>query len=182
MADTDRPGPALSIQEHYFADLTCFGCGPRNDKGLRLRSFPRTDDAVIATFLPWPEHDNGLGYLNGGIIATLLDCHSAAAMVLTAVRRGIAPDGTLHYVTAGLEVRYLRPSPLRDPVELVARTAKADDREMSVEVELWWQDKVRATAVANWKRWRPRSASTPAAPGRRADPPGKGDVGNHHAS
>ena len=156
MPSVDGPARGRSIQQRYFAELTCFGCGPRNEKGLRLQSFPRGDDSVVATFLPWPEHDNGLGFLNGGIIATLLDCHSAAAMVLTAAGCGLVPDGTLPYVTAGIEVRYLRPSPLDEPVDLVARTTAADDREMSVEVELWWQDKVRATGLATWKRWRPR--------------------------
>jgi acyl-coenzyme A thioesterase PaaI-like protein len=154
--DPDRRG--LSIQQRYFAELTCFGCGPRNENGLRLQSFPRGDDSVVATFRPWPEHDNGLGFLNGGIIATLLDCHSAAAMVLAAAGRGLVPDGTLPYVTAGIDVRYLRPSPLHEPVDLVALTTAVDDREMSIDVELWWQDSVRATAVATWKRWRPRPA------------------------
>ncbi|GAA3628194.1 PaaI family thioesterase [Microlunatus ginsengisoli] len=152
--DDASPGP--SIQERYFAELTCFGCGPSNAKGLRIRSYPAADGSVRATFLPWPEHDNGLGYLNGGIIATLLDCHSAAAMVVAAEQRGLVPNGTLHYVTAGLDVRYRRPAPLHEPVELRARTASADDAEMLVDVELWWQDKVRASAEATWKRWRPR--------------------------
>ena len=70
--------PSPSIQERLVPELTCFGCGPANERGLRLRSHP-SDDGVVATFTPWPEHDNGLGYLNGGIISTVLDCHSAAA-------------------------------------------------------------------------------------------------------
>ena len=61
-----------SIQERLLPDMRCFGCGPANERGLRLRSYPG-DDAVTASFTPWPEHDNGLGYLNGGIISTLLD-------------------------------------------------------------------------------------------------------------
>ena len=52
--------------------MTCFGCGPANPRGLRLKSYVG-DGCVTATFMPWPEHDNGLGFLNGGIIATLLD-------------------------------------------------------------------------------------------------------------
>lgn len=50
--------------------MTCFGCGPANPRGLRLQSY-LGDGHVTATFTPWPEHDNGLGFLNGGIIATL---------------------------------------------------------------------------------------------------------------
>ena len=148
--------PGQSIQDRFFTDVPCFGCGPLNAKGLQLKSFPIGEDTVRATFRPWPEHDNGLGYLNGGIIATVLDCHSAAAVMVTAVQRGLAPDGTLQYVTAGIDVRYRRPSPLREPVELLARLVSADEDEITVEAELWWQEKVRAGARSTWKRWRPR--------------------------
>ena len=64
----------LSIQETYYPDLTCFGCGHANERGLHLRSY-EVDGVVQGTFTPWPEHDNGGGYLNGGIISMVLDCH-----------------------------------------------------------------------------------------------------------
>jgi acyl-coenzyme A thioesterase PaaI-like protein len=152
----DVSGP--SIQERLFPDLRCFGCGPANERGLRLRSFS-ADGAVTAEFLPWPEHDNGLGYLNGGIISTLLDCHSAAAVLHEADRRGLGalPGAGLAYVTAGLDVRYLRPAPLGEPVSLVAVIAEAGESEMTADVQLLWEGKPRATARALWKRWRPRS-------------------------
>ncbi|MDN5769311.1 MAG: PaaI family thioesterase [Microlunatus sp.] len=153
----ERTEPPMSVQDRYFPDLTCFGCGPRNDKGLRLKSFLGEADGTLgATFRPWPEHDNGLGFLNGGIIATLLDCHSAASVVVTSEREGLVPDGTLQYVTAGLDLRYQRPSPLHDHVDLVAWAASADERVIVIDVELWWQEKVRAAATVTWKRWRPR--------------------------
>lgn len=147
----------LSIQERLYPTLTCFGCGHSNPKGLRLRSYP-DGDTVVATFRPWPEHDNGLGYLNGGIISTVLDCHSAAAVLLEADRRGWRPHPgpLLPFVTAGLEVRYLRPSPLHEPVQLRAQVRRVDPAEMEVAVELLWDGKVRAAATALWKRWRPR--------------------------
>ena len=62
----------LSIQERLYPQLTCFGCGHANARGLKLRSYPG-DGVVTAAFEPWPEHDNGFGFLNGGIIATVLD-------------------------------------------------------------------------------------------------------------
>lgn len=147
---------APSLQERYFPEMRCFGCGPANELGLRIRSYEGLDDTVTAEFLPWPEHDNGLGYLNGGIISTLLDCHGAAAVVLTADRRGLAPDGTLQYVTAGLDVRFLRPAPLTEQVSLVARVVSGDESAVVVESELWFEEKVRAGATSTWKRWRPR--------------------------
>ena len=156
MTSSHQSGP--SIQDRFFADAPCFGCGPGNAKGLRLKSFP-VDDTVRASFQPWPEHDNGLGFLNGGIIATLLDCHSAAAVVLASAERGLTPDGTLQYVTAGIDVRYRRPSPLLEPAALVGRLVSVDEDEILVDAELWWQGKVRATAHSSWKRWRPRSGT-----------------------
>lgn len=147
----------VAIQDRLFPTLPCFGCGPTNAKGLRLKSYP-DGDRVTARFTPWPEHDNGLGYLNGGIISTVLDCHSAAAVTLAAERHGwpALPGAALPYVTAGLDVRYLRPSPLHETVELHASVTDASEAEMAAEVRLLWDGKVRAEATAHWKRWRPR--------------------------
>lgn len=146
-----------SVQERLYPDLPCFGCGHANERGLRLRSYP-VEGGVTAAFLPWPEHDNGLGYLNGGIISTVLDCHTAAAVMLEAEQRGWPPlpGAALSHVTAGLEVRYLRPAPLREQVELWAAVTSAQEREVVVAAELRWDGKVRAEATARWRRWRPR--------------------------
>jgi acyl-coenzyme A thioesterase PaaI-like protein len=148
-----------SIQDTWFPELTCFGCGPANSDGLRLKSQPAGEFGATATFLPWPQHDNGLGYLNGGIIATLLDCHSAAAVVHVAFGHDWPPlpGAALPYVTAGLDVRYRRPAPLADPVTLIAEVTAASEDEMTCRVTLEWDDKVRAEGTALWKRWRPRS-------------------------
>jgi len=145
-----------SIQERYFPDMRCFGCGPANPKGLQLRSY-EAETGTIAEFTPWPEHDNGLGFLNGGIICTVLDCHSATPMVLEAQRLGLVTgDSLLPFVTAGLEVKYLRPTPLNQTSELRARLAGVDESAMLVEVSLWCDGKVRAEGTATWKRWRQR--------------------------
>lgn len=157
-----------SVQERLYPALTCFGCGHANPKGLKLCSY-EVEGAVTAEFLPWPEHDNGAGYLNGGIIATLLDCHSAAAAILEADRRGWQALGgaLMPFVTAGIEVRYLRPSPLDAPVELWGAVSRSSEAEMSVDVELRFEEKVRAAATATWRRWRPRTAD-----GLPVSPPG----------
>jgi acyl-coenzyme A thioesterase PaaI-like protein len=147
----------LSIQERLYPQLTCFGCGHANAKGLKLRSYPR-DDGVVAAFRPWPEHDNGFGYLNGGIIATVLDCHSGAAVFHRAHLLGMdpPPGAPLLYVTAGLDLRYLRPVPLGHELELRAGVTEADADQVTVEAELVWDGKPRAAATTLWKRWRPR--------------------------
>lgn len=146
----------LSLQERFFPGMTCFGCGPANPKGLQLRSYP-TETGTVADFVPWPEHDNGLGFLNGGIICTVLDCHSATPMLLEAERLGLIPNNVaLPFVTAGLTVRYLRPTPLSGPTRLLATVAEVSDSTMEVDVELWAQEKLRVQGRATWKRWTPR--------------------------
>jgi len=152
------PGIRPSLQERYYPDLPCFGCGPANAKGLRLRSYAGDDGLVTAQFTPWPEHDNGLGFLNGGIIATVLDCHSAAAVTHEAFSRGWPPlpGAALPYVTANLEVSYLRPAPLDETVTLYAEVTAASEPEITAHVWLAWDDKPRAEVIAVWKRWRPR--------------------------
>src|SRR6266516_2404226 len=129
----------ISIQERLYRQAACFGCGPSNPKGLQLKSYAR-DGVFVATFRPWPEHDNGVGFLNGGIISTVLDCHSAAAVMYEASEQGWLPlpGAALSHVTARLDVRFLRPAPLHEPVELL------------------FDGKQRAAAEATWKRWRPR--------------------------
>jgi acyl-coenzyme A thioesterase PaaI-like protein len=148
-----------SIQERLYPHLTCFGCGHANPKGLKLRSYP-SEGGVVASFTPWPEHDNGFGFLNGGIIATVLDCHSGAS-VYHEVERGGGPspadDRPPLFVTAGLDIRYLRPIPLGEVLQLRASVSSADPDLMVVEAELVWDGKQRAVATSDWKRWRPRT-------------------------
>ena len=67
-----------SLQERFAPENRCFGCGPANPRGLRLRSFPASDDPnadVVMTWTPENYHEAFEGMLNGGIIGTLLDCH-----------------------------------------------------------------------------------------------------------
>lgn len=147
----------LSIQERLYPTLTCFGCGHANPKGLHLRSYPDAD-GVTAAFTPWPEHDNGVGFLNGGIIATLVDCHSGAAVFDHQDRHGLRdPDGSpLPFVTAGLDLRFLRPCPLDQTLQLVAVVESATSERIDVHAQLVWDDKPRAEATAVWRRWRAR--------------------------
>ncbi|WP_394824609.1 PaaI family thioesterase [Pendulispora albinea] len=147
-----------SIQERLFPTLTCFGCGPANPKGFHLRSYGAEDDTVIGAFWPGPEHDNGFGFLNGGIISTVLDCHTAAAVVQGSVDHGFrALDGApLPFITAGFDVRFLRPTPLGPKVDLWAKVESIAEQEAIVIGELRCDGKVRASMRAVWKRFRPR--------------------------
>jgi len=152
------PEQQQSVQDRFFPTFTCFGCGPANAAGLRLKSYAE-GDLVTATFVPCPAHDNGFGTVNGGIISTVLDCHSAAAVFTEADRRGWVgeDDLPLPWVTAGLDVRFLRPTPLAGPLLLTGSVTGATEGEVTAAVELAADGKVRATGVAVWKRLRPRT-------------------------
>lgn len=136
----------LSIQDRLFPHLLCFGCGPANSQGLRLKSYA-TDEGVIADFLPVPHLDNGGGVLNGGIITTLLDCHGGAAVM----HRAEIEDGTAGvWVTAAIDVRFIRPIPLDQVCRLTADITSRDEWEMSVTTRIHVGEKVGAAATARW--------------------------------
>lgn len=138
-----------SIQELLYPESTCFGCGRANPDGLRLESY-RIDDGVVATFQPGDWHSNGMGSLNGGIIATLLDCHSGAAVLLEA--NDAAGELIDLWVTAGLELRYRLPTYLQAPCELNARITEKTESSMIVAATLKSDGKVRVQAESRWAR------------------------------
>ncbi len=132
-----------SIQETYAPHNACFGCGPANEKGLRIRSFPAGDE-VVADWQPEPHHEAFPGMLNGGIIGALLDCHSnwAAAWHLMKQAGADSPPCT---VTADYAIRLTRPTPTDGPVHLVARVVESTDDRAVVEARLEAGGKVCAT-------------------------------------
>jgi acyl-coenzyme A thioesterase PaaI-like protein len=147
----------LSIQEALYPEIKCFGCGHANPKGFHLRSY-REGDLTVAEFTPRPEHDNGFGFLNGGIIATVLDCHGAAVVMWEAAQRewAAAPGAPIPFITAGFDLRFLRPTPLGPTVRLTASPVSIDESEILVRSELEFENKPRASMTATWKRFRPR--------------------------
>ena len=114
-----------SLQDTYAPESACFGCGPKNEKGLRIRSFPESDAACVAYFRPEAHHLAFPGVLNGGIIGALLDCHSnwTAAWHLMRIAGAAHPPCT---VTAEFAVKLRRPTPL-DQVLLLRATVIAGD-------------------------------------------------------
>lgn len=141
----------ISIQERLYPESTCFGCGRANPDGLQLRSFARPE-GVVASFQPGPQHSNGMGSMNGGVIATLLDCHSGAAVFLTSARASETSTTFRPWVTTGLELRYRLPTFLDEPSDLWATVLTGDDSVMTVKATLSFQGKVRVQAESRWVR------------------------------
>ena len=123
-----------SLQETFAPNNRCFGCGPANEKGLRLESF-EDGDRLIARFRPEPHHLAFDGIVNGGIIGALLDCHGNWTAAWTLMRRqgAEAPPCT---VTAEFHVKLRRPTPLDADLNLEARAVDVADDRATIEVTL----------------------------------------------
>jgi acyl-coenzyme A thioesterase PaaI-like protein len=132
----------------------CFGCGPNNPSGLRLKSYWSGNELSVAEFTPEPYHCAGpKHFVNGGIIATLMDCHCVCTAGAWAYRdqgREIGSGPELHYATSGLALEFLRPTPIAAKLELVARIADRRERSYVLSCELRARDKccVRADVEA----------------------------------
>jgi acyl-coenzyme A thioesterase PaaI-like protein len=134
-----------SLQETYAPNGICFGCGVVNEKGLRIRSFPdEAGEEVVCEWHAEAHHQAFPGMLSGGIVGTLLDCHSnwTAAYHLMKKQGKTEPDCT---VTANYAVKLLRPTPFGATIHLRARVVESTETSATVEAELIAGDKVCAT-------------------------------------
>lgn len=132
-----------SLQETYAPNGICFGCGVANEKGLRIRSFPNGEE-VTAEWTAESHHQAFPGMLSGGIVGTLLDCHSnwTAAHFLME-KLGKTELG--YTVTANYSVKLLRPTPSDATIRLVARVVDSTEDRATVEAELIANEKICAT-------------------------------------
>jgi acyl-coenzyme A thioesterase PaaI-like protein len=158
-------GDARAFQDQMH-DNFCWGCGADNPAGLQLKSH-WDGDVAVAQWQPTPAFAAGPRHvLNGGIIATLLDCHGVCTAIADAYARedrAIGSDPDLWYATASMTVDYLRPVPIEATVSLRSRIVEIDGRYTTVECALEADDKVRAQASVRAVRvpdtWRHGAAS-----------------------
>lgn len=129
MADTP-------FQDHYPDVLAhCYGCGRLNTHGHRIRSFWDGEESVCL-FTPKPYHIAVPGYVYGGLLASLIDCHgtgTAAAAAYRAEGRSMESDPPLRFLTASLHVDYLKPTPLGPTLEVRGRVKEVKGRKVAVE-------------------------------------------------
>ncbi len=127
-----------AIQDRIPANH-CFGCGPLNGAGLRIKSYPAGEETVC-TFQPAPHHMAGPTHvLNGGIIATVIDCHCICTAIADAYRaagRELGSEPLIWCVTGSMKIDYLAPVPIAAPVELRARVRESKGRKRIVECTL----------------------------------------------
>jgi len=140
-----------AVQDHYPEDYAhCFGCGRRNARGHRLKTYVEGEETVTR-FTPGPEHTALPGFVYGGLIASLIDCHATAtgaAAALGAAGRRPGEGPSPRFVTASLTVDYLRPTPLGPELEIRGRVRQLGERKAVVEAELRAEGVVTARGKA----------------------------------
>jgi len=134
----------LSLQERYAPDNRCFGCGPKNEKGLRIKSFPRGDREVVADFHPEPHHAAFGQVLNGGIAGALLDCHSNWAAIWAMMQERKLQSAPSP-VTSDFHVVLKLHTPLDAVLQLHAKVTELDGDRATVESSITANGKVTAT-------------------------------------
>lgn len=120
-----------AIQDFYPDDIAiCYGCGRHNADGLHIRTY-WDGTTGSGTFHPRPEHTAFPGYVYGGLLASLIDCHcigTAIAAMYSAENRDPGTDPEITCVTGNLNVTYLKPTPMGAPLELSATVKSMEGR------------------------------------------------------
>ena len=147
-----KAGPrAEFLQDRYAPNSECFGCGPAHPPGLRIKS--RVEgDLVVADWTPAPHHQAFAGYVSGGILGVLFDCHSNWAAVHFLMRaKGLAqPPDT---VTAQYSVSFLRPTPMGRVLHFSSKLAEIQGDRATVETTLKVDGRSTATSMPAARSW-----------------------------
>ncbi|MBI9084910.1 MAG: PaaI family thioesterase [Desulfobacterales bacterium] len=128
-----------AFQDYYPDHLShCYGCGRLNAHGLQIKSYWDGDETVC-TLTPQPHHLAIPGYVYGGLIASVIDCHgtgTAAAAAYRAQGRAMDTEPPFRFVTAALHVDFLRPTPIGVPIDVRATVAELKEKKVVVRVTL----------------------------------------------
>lgn len=139
-----------AFQDYYPDNVShCYGCGRLNDAGLKIKSYWEGDES-ICIYEPRPEHTALPGFVYGGMIASLIDCHSsgtAAAAKYRAENREMDTLPTLRFLTASLHVDFLLPTPMGVPLEIRGTVKEIKERKVVVESTLSANGRVCAKGV-----------------------------------
>lgn len=125
-----------AFQDHYPDELAhCFGCGRLNEHGHQIKT-TWDGDETVTHFTPEPYHIAIPGYVYGGLIASIIDCHctgTAAAAAAKSTGRELDDDPAFRFVTASLQVDYLRPTPLGVPLEVRGSVEEVSGRKVVIQ-------------------------------------------------
>ncbi len=137
-----------AFQDYYTEDFShCYGCGRLNKHGLQIKSYWDGDES-IAKFLPNAHHIAMPGFVYGGLIASLIDCHcvgTAAAAAYKAQGRGMDTEPALRFVTASLKVNYLAPTPIGTELEIRGKVVEIKGKKIVVDAKIIADNKTCVT-------------------------------------
>ena len=139
----------------YFQDMIknnhCFGCGPFNEGGLNVKSCWLNETEAICHFQPQAHHCAApTKFLNGGVVATVIDCHCICTAIAYAYKKGgreIGRGEPIWYATSGLTIEYKRPVPIDQQVTLKAQVTVEKEKTLTVACQLEAGDKICASAT-----------------------------------
>jgi len=127
-----------AIQDTYPNDVAhCYGCGRLNEHGYQIKTRPR-GDKTLTEFGPEPFYTAIPGYVYGGLVASLIDCHSTGSAAIFAMQKAgveIGSEPSPRYLTAHLEVDYLAPTPM-ERLTMIGHAIEVRDRKVVVSTEL----------------------------------------------
>ncbi|RMG54099.1 MAG: PaaI family thioesterase [Bacteroidetes bacterium] len=136
------------VFQDYMPDNICFGCGTHNAEGLQIRSHWEGEESVCRWHSE-PKYQGWKNVLNGGILASLIDCHCMGTAMAAAYRaegRGLDSRPVYRYATGTLNVRYLLPTPNDQPIELRARVQEIKGRKTTLRCDVFAGGQRTATA------------------------------------
>ncbi|MDE3093846.1 MAG: PaaI family thioesterase [Acidobacteriota bacterium] len=125
-----------AFQDYYPDHLAhCYGCGRLNEHGHRIRTYWDGEESVTR-FTPREYHIAVPGYVYGGLLASLIDCHStasAAAAMYRSQKREMDTEPSFRFVTGSLQVRYLKATPLGPELLIRGRVREIDGRKVIID-------------------------------------------------
>lgn len=134
-----------AFQDYYPDNMShCYGCGRLNQQGLQIKSYWDGDE-TICLFQPKPFHSAIPGYVYGGLLASLIDCHSTGTAAAAAYRsegRAFDTEPSLRFLTASLHVDYLKPTPLGATLEVRGHVKEVKGRKVVVSATITAQGEV----------------------------------------
>ncbi len=141
-----------AIQDCYMEEVAhCFGCGRLNKDGMQIKSYWKGEECVCH-YTPRPYYTGGFpGFIYGGLISSLIDCHGAATASAAKLQaKGFTLDDRppSRFVTASLKVDYLKPTPIGKTLELRGRPKEISDRKVVVTITLSAEGEICAKGEA----------------------------------
>lgn len=138
-----------AIQDEYAEEFAyCYGCGRLNKDGHQFRTSWEGEETVTV-YQPKPEHTAIPGFVYGGLIASLIDCHGTGSASLALHRKnGFEPgsgEEPPRFVTASLHVDYLKPTPQGAVLKAVGKVEEIHPKKFKVNVEVYADEALCAT-------------------------------------